>query len=191
MTGAFAKCWIIKYYICHFKVKNAVQKEMKTHMKSQSLWVTLFFYFFAIHFTFSFAYFLFIVVYCCRFAIIESLPFEFIFFYLPLTQKNIYTYYTTHFIAHTLWWTLRMQLYILFFLSHCFDFFCVCVCSSTSYFLSSYFYLCGFLYVSNIKKPAYSFDAFPVYNLQIREKEWKKNEGKQERGEQPLTFYVF
>lgn len=119
---------------------------------------------------------LFYFIHCCRFAIIESLPFE--LFFIFLWHRKACTVYvrTTHFMAHTIWSTLRMQLYILFFLSHCFDFsFFFFIFSSTSLFSFIPF---PFMWLSlcwQHEKPAYSFDAFPVYDLQIREKEWRKN----------------
>lgn len=65
---------------------------------------------------------LFYFIHCCRFAIIESLPFELVFIFLWHRKACTVYVRTTHFMAHTIWSTLRMQLYILFFLSHCFDF---------------------------------------------------------------------
>lgn len=90
------------------------------------------------------------------------------------TEKHIHILYNTLHSAHIMINFKDAIIHFVLSFALLWFFLCVCVCSSTSYFLSSYFYLCGFLYVSNIKKPAYSFDAFPVYNLQIREKEWKK-----------------
>lgn len=104
--------------------------------------------FFAFAFTFAFAYFSsccgILLLFCdhCKFAIRAH-------FFLSSfdTEKRIIYIHTSW--RNTIWSTLRMQLYILFFRSHCFDFF---LCSSTSYFLSSHFHLCGCLYVGNMKK---------------------------------------
>lgn len=144
-----AKCWIIKY-ICHLKVEKRSwkweeEKRNETHMENKPLWVD---------FSLSFLVLLLLFwIHCCRFAIIESLLFELGVFvlYLPLTQKSIRTYKNTLHGVHTIWSTLRMQLYILFFLSHCFDFFSSSVCLfalSLSHLSFIYFHpisiLCGF-----------------------------------------------